>query len=82
MKNNISSTEVEKVANNGTIDPLIIRRYLETEKKTLVQVDRENIEALGARIIEGDIFCIENDRIRHKALQTAYRIFAYLMENE
>lgn len=70
------------VANNGVINPQIIRRYLETENKTLVELDRENIEALGARIIEGDIFCIEDDRIRHKALNTAYRIFAFLMEGE
>lgn len=70
------------VANNGTIDPEVAQRYLETENKTLVELDRENVEALDARIIEGDIFCIEDDRIRHKALNTAYRIFAYLMEKE
>lgn len=65
------------IANSGKIDPQITRRYLETENKTLVELDRENVEA---QIIEGDIFCIEDDRIRHKALNTAYRIFAYLME--
>lgn len=70
------------VANNGTIDPKVAQRYLKTENKTLVELDRENVEALDARIIEGDIFCIEDDRIRHKALNTAYRIFAYLMEKE
>ena len=70
------------VANNGTIDPEVAQRYLETENKTLVELDRENVEALDTRIIEGDIFCIEDDRIRHKALNTAYRIFAYLMEKE
>ncbi len=70
------------VANNGAIDPEVAQRYLKTENKTLVELDRENVEVLDARIIEGDIFCIEDDRIRHKALNTAYRIFAYLMEKE
>ncbi len=70
------------VANSGTVDPEVAQRYLETENKTLVELDRENVAALDARIIEGDIFCIDDDRIRHKALNTAYRIFAYLMEEE
>ena len=67
------------VSNNGMIDPQIVEKYLVTENKTMVELDRNNVTALGAEIIEDDIFCIEDERIRHKALNTAYRIFAYLM---
>ena len=68
------------VANNADIDPRIISRYLSTENKTVVQLDRERIEAQQAEIIEGDIFCInEEDKVRHDALKTAYLIFSYLM---
>lgn len=70
------------VANNGQIDRRIARRYLETEGKTMVELDRSNVAVLGAQIIEDDIFCIEDERIRHKALDTAYHIFAYLMEQK
>ena len=70
------------VANNGKIDSEVATRYLVTEGKTMVELDRSNVAVLGARIIEDDIFCIEDERIRHKALDTAYRIFAYLMEQK
>ena len=36
---------------------------------------------MGTRIIEDDIFCIDDDRIRHDALKTAFLVFSYLMEN-
>ena len=54
---------------------------METEKKTVAELDREKVEAMGTRIIEDDIFCIDDDRIRHDALKTAFLVFSYLMEN-
>lgn len=46
-------------------------------------LDRHNIMAQGARIIEDDIFSIdEAGRIRHDALKTAFLIFSYLMEEK
>ena len=69
------------LANNAQIDNSIRERYLETEKKTVVELDRETVEAMGTRIIEDDIFCIDDDRIRHDALKTAFLVFSYLMEN-
>ena len=69
------------VANNAEIDAGAMERYLTTENKTIVEIDRNNIEKLGTRIIEDDIFCIDdNDKIRHDALRTAYLVFSYLME--
>ena len=56
------------VANNGTVDEEVRERYLSSENKRIVQV------------IEDDIFCIENEKIRHNALKTAFLIFSYLME--
>jgi hypothetical protein len=46
-----------------------------------VELDREKVEAMGTRIIEDDIFCIDDDRIRYDALKTAFLVFSYLMEN-
>ena len=71
------------LANDAQIDPQIISRYLMTENKTIVRLDRDKIDALGAKIIEGDIFTVDDaGSIRHNALKTAFLIFSYLMEQE
>ena len=69
------------VGNNAVIDPQVVDRYLTHENKTLVALDREAIARQGARVIEDDIFSIDEEgRIRHNALKTAFLIFSYLME--
>ena len=69
------------VGNNAQIDARVAGRYLQNEGKTLVALDRDNITAQGARIIEDDIFSIDEEgHIRHDALKTAFLIFSYLME--
>ncbi|MBQ6903570.1 MAG: YvcK family protein [Lachnospiraceae bacterium] len=70
------------VANNAEIDPRIIDKYLKTETKTIVHLDREKVAAQGVEIIEGDIFSIEEETIRHNAMKTAFLIFSYLMEQQ
>jgi len=69
------------VANNAEIDERIAARYLTSENKTPVRLDREAIAAQGARIIEDDIFSIDEEgHIRHDALKTAFLIFSCLMQ--
>ena len=71
------------LANNAEIDTEITEKYLVTENKTLVELDRDLVEQQGAKIMEGDIFELDEDgRIRHNALRTAYMIFSYLMEEK
>ena len=68
------------IANNAEIDARIIEKYLKTENKTIVHLDREKISAQNASVIEGNILSIEDETIRHNALKTAYLIFSYLMD--
>lgn len=68
------------VANNGTVDEEVRERYLSSENKRIVQVDHDTLKKMGVQVIEDDIFCIENEKIRHNALKTAFLIFSYLME--
>ena len=68
------------VANNGTVDEEVRERYLSSENKRIVQIDHDTLEKMGVQVIEDDIFCIENEKIRHNALKTAFLIFSYLME--
>ncbi len=63
------------VANNGTVDENVRERYLSAENKRIVQVDHITLEKMGVQIIEDDIFCIEDEKIRHNALKTAFLIF-------
>ena len=74
------------LANNSEIDPEIREYYLKRENKRIVNIDPERIEKLGAAILQGGIFCVdEAGSIRHDALKTAFIIFSYVMnlgENE
>lgn len=69
------------VANNGTVGENVRERYLSAENKRIVQVDHITLEKMGVQIIEDDIFCIEDEKIRHNAIKTAFLIFSYLMES-
>ena len=47
--------------------------------KTVVELDKENVLPLGARIIEDDMVCLDGTSVRHDAMKTAFLIFSYLM---
>lgn len=68
------------VANNAHIDQKIIDRYFTTENKTPVLIDTSLTDDPDVEIIEGHVFNIENGKIRHDPLKTAYLIFSYLMD--
>ena len=67
------------LVNSGEIDPAVEAIYLARENKTVVPLDRERVEPLGARVIEDDMVCIEDGWVRHDSLKTAFLIFSYLM---
>ena len=70
------------IANNAEINEAIIEKYLSTENKKIVPIDRERLQSAGVEVIESNVFTIEEDKIRHDALRTAYLIFSYLMDRE
>ncbi len=83
LNNRLSPRHVDVViANNAKIDDKIVEKYSLLEHKTLVDLDRDKIEEMKARIIEDKIVAVENGTIRHNAMKTAYLIFSYLMEGE
>ena len=65
------------VANSGDVDKNIRKKYLDMEGKTIVPLTGVD----GMEVIADDIFSIEEERIRHDALKTAYLIFSYIMRN-
>ena len=56
------------LANNGEISPEVVDVYLTQENKTVVDLDRETVTALGARIIEDDMVCLDGTSVRHDAI--------------
>ena len=66
------------VANNGAVDKRIRRKYLDMEHKDVVGLDGIS----DVKVIAGDIFEIENEKIRHDDLKTAYLVFSYIMNRE
>ena len=70
------------IANDGTIDDAVRAKYMDTENKTIVTMNPSRLEKMGCEVRTGDIFSIEDGKIRHNALKTAYMVFSYLMENE
>ena len=66
------------IANNGKVDYQIRKKYLDLEGKQVVEL--EGVE--DVEVIAGDIFSIEDERIRHNELKTAYLVFSYLMEKD
>ena len=68
------------IANNGEVDNKVKKKYLDTEGKTIVQIEGVDEDT---EVIADNIFSIEDGRIRHNALKTAYLVFSYMMnENE
>ena len=68
------------VANNRPIEHRIMEKYLRTENKNAVLLDKEQLKDIQTKIIEGDILSLENETIRHNSLKTSYMIFSYLMD--
>lgn len=68
------------IVNNGKISPELIDKYSSSEQKDVVDIDYENIEKLGAKVIEGDLATIENNYIRHNALKVSIKILSYLLD--
>ena len=68
------------IVNNGKISPELIDKYSSSEQKDVVDIEYENIEKLGAKVIEGDLATIENGFIRHNALKVSIKILSYLLD--
>ncbi len=67
------------IANNGTVDREISERYRTKENKFRVELDRDKVKKMKARLITDDLVRIEHGTIVHDELKTAYLVFSALM---
>ena len=68
------------IANNGTVDREISERYRTKENKFRVELDRDKVKKMKARLITDDLVRREQGTIVHDELKTAYLVFSALME--
>ncbi len=65
------------IANNGKIEPNIIKKYSSLEQKDPVILDKQNLK--GIEIISDDLITIEEGSLRHDTLKLSLDIFTYLL---
>lgn len=66
------------IANNGKIEPNIIKKYSSLEQKDPVILDKQNLK--GIEIISDDLITIEEGSLRHDTLKLSLDIFTYLLK--
>ena len=67
------------IANNGSINSELVKKYETLEQKDPVIFDKENLKDLNINIIEDDFVAIENEMIRHNVTKVAFYIFSILL---
>ena len=70
------------LANTAALDSHVLQNYETAENKLPVVLDREAVEALGARVIASEISDTSEGTIRHHPLKTGYMILSWLMDRE
>ena len=63
----------------GDLPENILNKYKFTENKTLVKLDRDNLDLAGCEVILDNMLIVSNDYIRHDPIKLAISIFNYLM---
>lgn len=67
------------IANSGKITPAIAHKYESLEQKDPVVFDKEELEKLNMKILDGDFFTVNNGLIRHDVIKLSLKIFSYLL---
>ncbi len=70
------------VANDGTIDEEMAKRYESLEQKDPVELDRNITETLVKKVISDDYVTVKNNLLRHNVLKLGMHIFGYLLEEK
>lgn len=70
------------LANNGTIDENMAKRYESLEQKDPVELDTERTKELVETVISDDYVTVKNNLLRHNVLKLGMHIFGYLLEQE
>lgn len=67
------------IAANSNLPTDVLDKYISSENKCLVKIDKEKLDEIGCELISADLLMIEDNYIRHNDLKFATCIFNYLM---
>lgn len=70
------------IANDGTIDSSMARRYESLEQKDPVELDKKETEALVSKVISDNYVTVKNNLLRHDVMKLSVQIFGYLLEQK
>ena len=70
------------VANNGSIDAEMAKRYESLEQKDAVIFDKKETKTLVEKVISDDYVAVKNNLLRHNVMKVSMHIFGYLLEQE
>lgn len=70
------------LANDGSIDKDMAKRYESLEQKDPVELDRDVTEGLVETIISDDYVTVKNNLLRHNVLKLGMHIFGYLLSEK
>ena len=81
LNNYLGKRKIDVVlANNGTIDSKLVKKYETLEQKDPVRFDEENFKDMTAKVISDDFISISNKMIRHNNLKLGFHVYFYLMQ--
>lgn len=70
------------LANDGSIDKDMAKRYESLEQKDPVELDRDVTEGLVKTVISDDYVTVKNNLLRHNVLKLGMHIFGYLLSEK
>lgn len=80
INNYLGKRKIDSVlAADSKLPSLVLDKYISSENKSLVKIDKERIASLGCELILDDLLVIEGSYIRHNGLKLATCIFNFLM---
>ena len=68
------------MANNGKISDEIINKYLVSEQKDPVIIDKDELSKMGVKVVEDEFVLVQNEMIRHNSTKLGLQIFSNLIK--
>lgn len=70
------------IANSGSIDEEMARRYESLEQKDPVEFDEKETKSMVRTVISDDYVAVHNNLLRHNVMKLSMHIFGFLLEQE
>lgn len=81
LNNYLGNKKVSSImVNNGKISDEIINKYLVSEQKDPVIIDKGELSKLGVKVVEDEFVLVQNEMIRHNSTKLGLQIFSNLIK--